>query len=91
MAPKKNLEPCGCGQVARPATYKIDAVTSIDARGQVVIPKGIRGEMEWKAGKKLAIIIKEQNGKPCCVSIMSVDALSTPIKEILEPSEIEAE
>jgi AbrB family looped-hinge helix DNA binding protein len=87
MASKKKQASCGCGQGARPVRYTIDAVTSIDARGQVVIPKGIRDAMSWNAGDKLAIIIKEQNGRPCCVSIMSVDALSTPIKDILEPPE----
>ncbi|MEX2680673.1 MAG: HgcAB-associated protein HgcC [Candidatus Sigynarchaeota archaeon] len=75
---------CGCKQELR-SICKIDAITSIDARGQLVLSKDIRNKLGWNAGDKIAVITLSRGGNPCCVSLIKVDTLSGPIKEFMEP------
>jgi len=83
MTSSKTASPCDCKPSG--SCCKIDAVTGIDSRGQIVLPKAIREKMGWNAGDKLAIITLERDGKPCCLYIIHADMLSDPIKGLLEP------
>jgi len=44
--------------------YKIEALISVDERGQMVLPKEIREKACIQAGDKLAIISWKRKGKP---------------------------
>ena len=83
MTSSKNAAPCDCKPSG--TCCKIDAVTTIDARGQIVLPKAIREKMGWNAGEKLAIITLERDGKACCLYMIGADMLSDSIKGLLEP------
>ena len=64
---------------------KIDAIITIDNRGQMVLPKEIREKAEINAGDKLAVVSWEKGGKVCCITLMKVDDLTGPVKGVLEP------
>ncbi|HME56198.1 MAG TPA: HgcAB-associated protein [Candidatus Lokiarchaeia archaeon] len=83
MTSSKTPSQCDCKTSG--SCCKIDAVTTIDARGQIVLPKAIREKMGYNAGDKLAIITLERDGKPCCLYMIGADMLSDPIKGLLEP------
>jgi antitoxin PrlF len=63
----------------------VEAVISVDDRGQMVLPKEIRNKAEIHAGDKLAVISWEKDGEVCCISLIKVDALTDMVKGVLGP------
>jgi AbrB family looped-hinge helix DNA binding protein len=64
----------------------VEAVATIDDRGQMVIPKAIRERAGIKAGDKLAISVMESGGKVCCLNLIKTEELATRVKDILGPA-----
>jgi AbrB family looped-hinge helix DNA binding protein len=64
---------------------KIDAVVSIDAKGQIVLPKDLRERAKLKPNDKLALISFERNGGLCCIMMVRADALGGTVKKMLGP------
>ncbi len=75
-------EPCGCNPVTR---CKVEAVLSVDDRGQMVLPKDIREKAGIRTGDKLALISWEKDGSICCLALMKVENLSGMVKVVLGP------
>jgi antitoxin PrlF len=74
--------PCGCPPASG---CKVEAVLSVDDRGQMVLPKDIREKAGIKTGDKLALISWEKNGSICCLALMKVENLSSMVKDVLGP------
>ncbi|MCX5991050.1 MAG: HgcAB-associated protein [Chloroflexi bacterium] len=55
----------------------VEAVVSVDERGQMVLPKDIRAKAGIKSGDKLAIIAMRQDGRVCCLSLISSHPISS--------------
>ncbi len=64
---------------------KIDAVVTIDAKGQVVLPKDLRERAGLKPNDKLAVMGVERSGEVCCIVMMKADALGNTVKSMLGP------
>lgn len=64
---------------------KIDAMLSVDERGQMVLPKEMRDKAGIKAGDKLAAISWEQNGQTACIVLIKSDNLAGMVKGFLGP------
>ncbi len=64
---------------------KVEALVSVDERGQMVLPKEIRDRANIHAGDKLAVIIWEKGGKACCLSLVKAEDLTGMIKGLLGP------
>ncbi|HIH43987.1 MAG TPA: AbrB/MazE/SpoVT family DNA-binding domain-containing protein [Candidatus Methanoperedenaceae archaeon] len=64
---------------------KVESVTSVDERGQMVLPKEIREKANIKAGDKLAIISMENEGKVCCIALIKVDEIAGMVRNMLGP------
>lgn len=64
---------------------KIEALLSIDERGQMVIPKDIRDKAGIKPGDKLAAISWEREGEVICISLIKADNFIGMIKGFLSP------
>jgi antitoxin PrlF len=69
---------------------KIDAVVTVDAKGQIVLPKDLRERANIKPNDKLAIIGVERNGYTCCLVMMKTDILGSTVKGMLGPILTEA-
>lgn len=67
------------------ATCRVEAVVSVDDRGQMVLPKDVRTKIGIKAGEKLAVVSCETNGGLCCVTLMKADELSESVRTMLGP------
>jgi AbrB family looped-hinge helix DNA binding protein len=63
----------------------VEAVLSVDDRGQMVLPKDVREKAGIRTGDKLALISWEREGKICCLALMKADSLSGMVKGILGP------
>ncbi len=86
MTGKKSADetgsPCGC---TPGSGCQVEAVLSIDDRGQMVLPKDVREKAGIRTGDKLALISWEREGRICCLALMKADSLSGMVKGILSP------
>jgi len=64
---------------------KVSAIVTIDAKGQVVLPKDLREKAKLKPNEKLAVIGFERDGEICCMVIVKADTLGSTVKSMLEP------
>jgi AbrB family looped-hinge helix DNA binding protein len=63
----------------------VEAVVSVDERGQMVLPKETRDKANIRAGDKLALISWEKEGKICCLSLIKAESLTGMVKNMLGP------
>jgi antitoxin PrlF len=85
MAKTAKKAVCAVPAVEMASCCNVEAVVSVDERGQMVLPKDIREKAGIKAGDKLAIIAMRQEGKVCCLSMIKVEALADMVKGMLGP------
>ena len=64
---------------------KIEAVVSMDAKGQIVLPKDLREKARLKPSDKLAIVAFEDDGTVCCFVMVKAEALGGTVKNMLGP------
>jgi len=64
---------------------RVDAIITIDGRGQIVLPKEVREKAGVRAGDRFAVISCESEGKICCISLVKADDFAETIKGMLGP------
>jgi antitoxin PrlF len=74
--------PCGCNPQSG---CRMEAVLSIDDRGQMVLPKDVREKAGIRTGDKLALISWQKEGNICCLALMKVENLSGVVMDVLGP------
>ncbi|HEY4706348.1 MAG TPA: HgcAB-associated protein [Thermodesulfobacteriota bacterium] len=84
MARKKAAGCCGPVD-AKAAGCRVEAVVSVDERGQMVLPKDLRERAGLKPGDKLAVATWEKGGEVCCITLVKVDDLVDILKDRLGP------
>ncbi len=65
--------------------YQVEAVVTIDERGQMVLPKETRAKAGIAAGDKLAVVTWRGAGRVCCISLIKVEELAEMVKGLLLP------
>ncbi len=71
-----------CGKMS---CCKVDALLSVDERGQMVLPKEIRERAGIHTGDKLALVSWEKDGKVCCFTLIKADEFGDMVKGLLGP------
>lgn len=64
---------------------KIDAIVTLDAKGQIVLPKDLREKAKLKPNDKLAVIAFERDSEVCCFTLMKTEMLGGSVKKMLGP------
>jgi AbrB family looped-hinge helix DNA binding protein len=64
---------------------KVDAVVTIDSRGQLVLPKDVRERAKLKPNDKLAVVSFERDGEVYCIIIVKAEKFENTIKSFLSP------
>lgn len=64
---------------------KVDAVVTMDSKGQIVLPKDLREKAKLKPDDKLAVIGCERNGEICCIMMVRAEDLGDTLKIMLKP------
>lgn len=80
---KKKKDCCAEGEA--PCSFRVEAVVSVDDRGQMVLPKDLRQRVGLAPGDKLAVISFEQDGEVCCLSLVKAGAFEGMIRQLLGP------
>ena len=84
--PKKAIGNSCCAPMDEKASCcKVEALISIDERGQMVLPKEIRDKANIRAGDKLAVVSWGKGDKAYCLSLMKAEDLTEMVKGILGP------
>ncbi|MDD1679799.1 MAG: AbrB/MazE/SpoVT family DNA-binding domain-containing protein [Methanomicrobiales archaeon] len=63
----------------------VEAIVSVDERGQMVLPKELRTRAGIGPGDKLAVIGWEKDQKVCCIMLIQVERLAEPVKTVVGP------
>ena len=66
-------------------TCRIDAVISMDVKGQIVLPKDLREKANIKPNDKLAVVACEKNGEVCCIMMIKAEKLVGAVTKTLGP------
>jgi antitoxin PrlF len=64
---------------------RVESITSIDERGQMVLPKELREKANIRAGDKLAIVSWDKGGEICCIYLIKTEYLADRVKDFLGP------
>jgi len=65
------------------ASYRIEAVVSVDERGQMVLPKEARAKAGIRAGDKLALVAWHKEGRVCCFSLFRAEEMGEMLGELV--------
>ena len=63
----------------------VDAVVTMDTKGQIVLPKELREKANLKPNDKLAIIGCGKKDDICCIIMIKTEKLGNTLKEFLGP------
>jgi AbrB family looped-hinge helix DNA binding protein len=64
---------------------RVEALVSVDERGQMVLPKDVREAAGIRPGDKLALILWRKNRAVCCMSLIKADLLTGMVRGRLGP------
>ncbi len=64
---------------------RIDAVITIDAKGQIVLPKDLREKAGIKPNDKIAVVACEKEGEVCCIMMVKAERLVGAVTRTLGP------
>ena len=64
---------------------QVDALVTIDGRGQIVLPKEVREKSDIKEGDKFVLISNQSGGKGCCLFLVKADFFSETARSTLAP------
>jgi len=67
------------------ACCKVEALVSVDERGQMVLPKELRDKANIRPGDKLAVTSWEKDGRVCCISLSKAEELTEMVRATLGP------
>ena len=81
MDSKENNESCYAS--TGKSCCKVEALVSVDERGQMILPKELREKANIRAGDKLAVTSWEKDGKVCCISLTKAEELTGMIRATL--------
>ena len=84
---KKDMEPpCCTGTVGlNDGDSKVEAVISVDERGQMVLPKELRDKVGIRAGDKLVVVSRKSDGDFCCITLVKTDYFTKVLSDKLGP------
>ena len=79
----KNPSGQSCKSDKNQAICQVEAVLSIDSRGQVVIPKEVRRRANIQDGDKLALVSWMSRDKICCLALIRTNNLSSEVSGVM--------
>ena len=76
---------CNNGDNRGDEVCRIDAVITMDAKGQIVLPKDLRNKANMKANDKIAVVACEKDGEVCCIMMVKAEKLAGAVTKTLSP------
>ena len=83
MQGKKSQEICP----ENPCDCSVEGIVTIDARGQMVLPKEVRERAGIAQGDRFAVVFSERKGSVCCITLIKKDHLDSYITSLVHPEQ----
>jgi len=81
---KEDKDCCSSTGTSRPRCA-VEAVLTLDDRGQILLPKDLREKLGLKAGDKLVAISCCREGETCCITLIQAEKLAESVRQFLGP------
>ena len=65
-------------------SHQIEAIITVDERGQMVLPKETRAKAGIRAGEKLALVGWRKGDRICCLSLVKVEEMTEMLEELMD-------
>jgi len=66
-------------------TCRIDAIITMDIKGQIILPKDLREKANLRPNDKIAVVACEKDGEVCCIMMIKADKLVGAVTKTLGP------
>ncbi len=80
---KAKSKRCCTAQPTAKVTHQIEAIITIDERGQMVLPKETRIKAGIRAGDKLALVGWCKGDRLCCLSLIKAEEMAEMVGELV--------
>jgi antitoxin PrlF len=64
---------------------RIDAIVTMDAKGQIVLPKDLREKANFRPNEKIAVVACEKGDEVCCIMMIKAEKLGVAVSKTLGP------
>jgi len=64
---------------------QVEALISVDERGQMVLPKSVRQKMGIESGDKLSLVSLSCGEKVCCLALVKAEDMASMASKFLGP------
>jgi AbrB family looped-hinge helix DNA binding protein len=78
-----NLSDKSCSSDINPVSCRVEAVLSMDNRGQIVLPKEVRKKANIRDGDKLALVSWIKEDVICCLALIRTDTISSEVSGVM--------
>ena len=75
---------CGPGG-APPGLCNLEALVSVDDRGQILLPKELRAKAKISSGDKLAVVTCVDDGEVTVIALVKSNNISGMLRDFLKP------
>jgi antitoxin PrlF len=75
----------GASPVMEMGCCAVEAIVTVDERGQMVLPKELREKAGIKAGDKMAVATWKKDGEVCCITLIKAGNLGGMVRTMLGP------
>ena len=82
MSNPKSKKCCDSKRGGR-VSNQIEAIITVDERGQMVLPKQTRARAGIQGGDKLALVSWSKGDRVCCLSLVRAEEMADTIGEML--------
>jgi len=76
---------CSCRGATAFDGCRVEAVVSVDARGQMVLPKEVREKAGIRPEQKLAVVTWMRGKELCCLTLQRADDLAEMVRRTYGP------
>ena len=63
--------------------FKIDAIVTVDVKGQILLPKNVREKTGFEPNEKIALLSLEKDGELCCLLMIKAEKLGEAVAKAL--------
>jgi antitoxin PrlF len=63
--------------------FKIDAIVTVDLKGQILLPKNVREKTGFEPNEKIALLSLEKDGELCCLLMIKAEKLGEAVTKAL--------
>lgn len=63
----------------------VEAVVTVDKKGQIYFSKEIREKFNIQEGDKLVVVAMYKDGEPCCMNLIKADSFGGMVRSFLSP------